>query len=65
MDEKIDKRFCPSCGQPMKPIKGGKKTEIAPDTFERLQLWHCLNCSEEWQIDIMNNILRKNAIIEE
>lgn len=34
------------------------------DTFDITQIWHCLNCSEEWSIDIINNIWRKNELTD-
>ena len=68
------KELCPTCGQPMKYIKTEKKLKNIEkklkeenekkETYDISQIWHCLNCSEEWKIDIIRNIWRKNELIE-
>jgi len=64
-EEKLDEKFfCPTCGQSME-LK--KIEEHVPDEEKmkgKIQFWYCLNCSIEWQIDIIHNILRKNSIIK-
>jgi C4-type Zn-finger protein len=57
--------FCPTCG---KSMQLQEKKEDIPDENNlkgKIQFWYCLNCSIEWQVDILNNILRKNSLIEE
>ena len=64
-EENINKQyFCPTCGKSMDYVRSEDKKIIDEKIREKLQYWHCLNCSNEWQIDILNNILRKNSIIE-
>jgi hypothetical protein len=41
-----------------------KKENKKKETFDITQIWHCLNCSEEWKIDIINNIWRKTELID-
>jgi hypothetical protein len=56
--------FCPTCG---KSMQLQKKDDLVIDNTKlkgKMQFWYCLNCSIEWQIDILNNILRKNVILE-
>ena len=72
MLNKDEKELCPTCGQPMKYIKTEKKPKNIEkklidgkkETYDISQIWHCLNCSEEWKIDIIRNIWRKNELIE-
>ncbi len=69
-----EKEVCPTCGQEMKFLKSGKqlnklrKTKIEEDAndeaYDISEIWHCLNCSEEWESDIKRNIWRKNEITE-
>ncbi len=74
MQNKDFKELCPTCGQPMKYIKTEKQSKNnkkplideneKKGTYDISQIWHCLNCSEEWKIDIIKNIWRKNEFIE-
>ena len=65
MDQHIQKhKFCPTCGKPMEHKETIEKPMDDDKPFQRFEIWNCLNCSEEWQIEITRNILRKNAIIE-
>jgi hypothetical protein len=74
MIEKGMKEFCPTCGQPMKIKNSEKKPKKMEKTykdagkngeiFDMSQIWHCLNCSEEWEIDLIKNIWRKTEITE-
>lgn len=64
MTDEIVKQKCPTCGQPMDFIKSVKSKDEVGKPFKRFEIWHCLNCSEEWELDIMDNIWRKNAIIQ-
>ena len=70
------KRKCPTCGQPMNFIKSEKKSivlskpsktkkheDINNKGYDILEIWRCLNCSEEWKIDIYRNIWRKDTIL--
>ncbi len=57
--------FCPTCGQAMQLEKKEKQILDENKLKSKIQFWYCLNCSVEWQIDIINNILRKNSIIED
>ena len=59
-----DKYFCPNCGQEMERKKSDDSLELDEKLQDKIQFWYCLNCSAEWQIDILNNILRKNSLIE-
>ena len=66
--------ICPKCGQPMEIVKSEKQTikmekkvknkDRIEGTFDISQIWHCLNCSEEWEIDLIRNIWRKTEITE-
>ena len=38
--------------------------DLNGETFDISEIWHCLNCSKEWQNDIKRNIWRKNEITE-
>ncbi len=72
MDKKNKGEICPTCGQIMKHMKShihsskisetDDNEEISKPKFKTSEIWHCLNCSEEWQIDIMDNIWRKKDI---
>ena len=74
MVNKEANELCPNCGQPMKivksekqPIKMEKRLKDKgrnEETFDISQIWHCLNCSEEWEIDLIRNIWRKTEITE-
>lgn len=74
MVDKGEKEICPTCGHPMsfekseiqskkmkKTIKDGDRNE---EIFDISEIWHCLNCSEEWEIDLIKNIWRKTEITE-
>jgi len=74
----VEERKCPTCGQPMDFIKSEKKSivfskpkksikyeDINGKGYDIMEIWHCLNCSEEWKIDIFKNIWRKNTIMTE
>lgn len=56
--------FCPTCGKTMDYVRSEEHKLADKKIMVKLQFWYCLNCSTEWQIDILNNILRKNLIIE-
>ncbi|UCD13634.1 MAG: hypothetical protein JSW60_08770 [Thermoplasmatales archaeon] len=70
MVDKGVKEHCPTCGQPMNFVKSEKQqTKMAlkdedrnVKAFDISQIWHCINCSEEWEIDIIRNIWRKSEI---
>jgi len=74
MKNEKEKEICPTCGQPMKFLKSEKQTGKAAvpkidentdeEAFDISEIWHCLNCSEEWESDIKRNIWRKNEISE-
>jgi len=74
MVDKGVKELCPTCGQPMtfeksekqstKMKKTVKDEDRNEETFDISQIWHCLNCSEEWEIDLIRNIWRKTEITE-
>ena len=74
MADEQDEEICPTCGHSMKHVKTHKHAkklsetdemeEIIVPKFNASEIWHCLNCSEEWQIDIMKNIWRKKDINE-
>ena len=59
-----EKYFCPNCGQEMEYKKTDENLQLNEKLQDKIQFWYCLNCSAEWQIDILNNILRKNSLIE-
>ena len=69
-----DKEICPTCGQSMKLVKSKEQSknlsevkideDLNGETFDISEIWHCLNCSKEWQNDIKRNIWRKNEITE-
>jgi len=69
-----DKEICPTCGQSMKLVKLEEQPkklaeakideDVNEKGFDISEIWHCLNCSEEWKIDLMKNIWRKNEIIK-
>ena len=68
------KKPCPTCGQTMKFIKtekqpkkienSSKENNVKDEAYDISQIWHCLNCSEEWKNDIIKNIWRKNEFLE-
>ena len=70
MVDKGVKELCPTCGQPMNSVKSenqqtkmglkDKDRDVKP--FDISQIWHCINCSEGWGIDIIRNIWRKSEI---
>lgn len=72
MNKQKNEEICPTCGKLMKHVKSHKhiadskendnSDEISKPKFKTSEIWHCLNCSEEWQIDIMDNIWRKKDI---
>jgi hypothetical protein len=74
MVDKEIKKPCPTCGQPMSFKKSDKEPkklieikndkDMEGEVFDISQIWHCLNCSEEWKLDIINNIWRKYEITE-
>jgi hypothetical protein len=69
-----ENEICPTCGQTMKFLKTHKHSKklveeqvdenINGESFDISEIWHCLNCSEEWQTDIKRNIWRKNELTE-
>ena len=74
----VQERKCPTCGQSMdfvksekksidlsKPKKSNKYEDKNVKGYDVMEIWRCLNCSEEWEIDIYRNIWRKNTIITE
>jgi len=74
MKKESEKQICPTCGQSMKHIESHSHTtketepndegEITEPKLKISEIWHCLNCSKEWQIDIMDNIWRKKDLNE-
>jgi ssDNA-binding Zn-finger/Zn-ribbon topoisomerase 1 len=74
MRSEKEKEICPTCGQTMELLKTHKHSQKVTDTnvdedrnvesFDISEIWHCLNCSEEWQTDIKRNIWRKNELTE-
>lgn len=74
MENKKEKEICPTCGHSMKLVESEEQTknfpvlkkdeEVEVEAFDISEIWHCLNCSEEWQSDIRRNIWRKNEITE-
>ena len=69
MNNEKEDEVCPTCGQSMKFLKSEKKSkdskineDATEEDFDITQIWHCLNCSEEWKMDIIKNIWRKNEI---
>ena len=74
MKREKENEICPTCGQPMKFLKSEKQPKqlverkidehIHEEAFDISEIWHCLNCSEEWESDIKRNIWRKNEITE-
>lgn len=73
VDERV-KKLCPNCGQPMQFVKTEKQprklveTKIDEDmnveAYDISEIWHCLNCSQEWELDLIKNIWRKNEITD-
>jgi hypothetical protein len=69
MEENDPVEICPECGQPLKLIKSKKQhhhhrvrddeTEIPSKPFDFLEMWHCLNCNEDWENEIMKNVWKK------
>jgi len=69
-----EKETCPTCGQSMELVKSEKQTknlsevkideDLNGEAFDISEIWHCLNCSKEWQSDIKRNIWRKNEMME-
>ena len=59
-----EKYFCPTCGQAMEEKRADENVQVDEKLKNKIQFWYCLNCSTEWQIDILNNILRRNSLIE-
>lgn len=65
----VQKFFCPTCGQPMKPIE--KKTELSTSshkfvkstqfTKEIFKIWRCLNCDKEWYINFQKGTIEKRS----
>lgn len=63
--EQDESYFCPTCGQSMEFKKTEEQTPDEETLKGKVQFWYCLNCSIEWQIDVINNILRKSSIIKD
>ena len=51
------KRFCPTCGKPMELVRVEEDSDKQGDPFAKWEIWHCLNCNEDWQINLLKNIL--------
>lgn len=78
MKETKEKQLCPTCGQPMEFVKSIKKpinssdqkktSKFENDTdegYDIMEIWHCLNCSTTWELEVFKNIWRKNPLTKE
>ncbi len=78
MTDKKIKQLCPTCGQPMVFVKSLKKPINHPESINSkehkdendtgyaiYEIWNCLNCNKSWELEIYNNIWRKNPISRE
>ena len=51
-----NEKYCPTCGKPMDFIKS-KEDHDNNKPFNRWEIWKCLNCNEEWEVDLLKNML--------
>ena len=56
VNKKEMERSCPTCGQPMNFVKFRKDINKNKKSFNRWQIWNCLNCNEEWEVDVLTNM---------
>ena len=52
------KKYCPNCGKPMKLAETKKDKDETGNAFPRWKIWNCLNCNENWEVDLMKNMLQ-------
>ena len=60
--------FVKSIKKPIEQTKSNKLNKLKEgnkEGYSIMEIWNCLNCSKTWELEVFNNIWRKNPITKD